>query len=214
MRKEINRRIFLKTNASSNFIFFISFFLFSTAFSQQSSLQYYQGITVPPSYSYHLSGRTDRVKGYLIKVDEKTDIVNPGLVILASGIAEGEGYVIVNGTKYDIPPLLGNLSVSIDKSEKNAPAKEGWYSYCSGDDIIGKIVVPIKLENLQNGINEITFYMNSESDGFEIIDTRIESVKETSPTLIGQTYHLLARGKPSSIRDFDFVFNYKGDNKR
>ncbi|UCE08254.1 MAG: hypothetical protein JSW07_09625, partial [bacterium] len=33
-------------------------------------------------------------------------------------------------------------------------------------------------------------------------------------TLIGQTYHLLARGKPSSIRDFDFVFNYKGDNKR
>ncbi len=216
MSIDINRRIFfLKTSASSNFAFFISFFLFSIVFSQQpSSPQYYQGITVPPSYSYHLSGRMDRVKGYLIKIDEKTNVVNPGLVILASGIDEGEGYAIVNGARYDIPGLLGNLSVSIDKSEKNAPGKEGWYSYSSGDDIIGKMVVPIKLENLQNGINEVTFYMNPESDGLEIIDTRIESVKETSPTLIGQTYHLLARGKSSSIRDFDSVFNYKGDKKR
>ena len=192
-------------------IYFLPFF---TLNAQDQVESYYQGITIAPTYSYHLSGRTDRVKGYLVKIENINSLVNPGLVILASGIDQGEGYTIVNGAKYDIPGLAGSLISSIDKNEKNVPGKEGWYSYSSGDDIIGKMVIPLGQGNLKNELNEVTFYMNPGSDGFEIIDARIESVKETVPTLIGQTYHLLARGKPSSIRDFDFVFNYKGEAKR
>ncbi len=188
--------------------------LFSFALAQQNSGTYYQGVTIAPTYSYHLSGRTDRVKGYLVKIDDLSSLANPGLAILVSGIAEGEGYATVNGAKYDIPGLAGSLTTSIDKSGKNVEGKEGWYSYSSGDDIIGEMIVPISRDNMHDGLNEITFYMNPGSDGFEIIDARIQSVKESEPTLIGQTYHLLARGKPSSVRDFDFVFNYKGEEMR
>jgi hypothetical protein len=192
-------------------IYFLPFF---TLNAQDQVKSYYQGITIAPTYSYHLSGRTDRVKGYLIKIDDISILKNPGLVILASGISGSEGYVTINDAKFDIPAILQNFNVSINKNEKNVPGKEGWYSYSSGDDIIGEIVIPLELENLRTGLNEVTFYQNPGSDGFEIIDTRIESVSETIPTLIGKTYHLLARGRPSSIRDFDFVFDYRGEEKR
>ncbi|MGB5850152.1 MAG: hypothetical protein WBH40_16815, partial [Ignavibacteriaceae bacterium] len=29
--------------------------------------------------------------------------------------------------------------------------------------------------------------------------------------LVGQTYHILSRGRPASISDFDYIFNYKGE---
>ena len=44
--------------------------------------------------------------------------------------------------------------------------------------------------------------------------SRFESVPQTAPTLIGQTYHLLGRGRSATIRDFDFVFNYRSEKKR
>ena len=203
-----------KTIKIIGFCLTIYFMVFFTLNAQDQVESYYQGITIAPTYSYHLSGRTDRVKGYLIKIDDISILKNPGLVILASGISGSEGYVTINDAKFDIPAILQNFNVSINKNEKNVPGKEGWYSYSSGDDIIGEIVIPLELENLRTGLNEVTFYQNPGSDGFEIIDTRIESVSETIPTLIGKTYHLLARGRPSSIRDFDFVFDYRGEEKR
>ena len=195
-------------------VFMLSVLFMNLACKQEEKAKYFQGITIAPTYSYHLSGRTDRVRGYLVKIPQKDILASPGLVILASAISEGEGYGEVNGFHYDLPGLNGELKNSIDKSEKNAPGKEGWYSYSSGDDIIGKMIIPLNPDHLQDGLNEIIFYMNEGSDGFEIIDARIESVTQNKPVLIGQTYHLLARGKPSSIRDFDFVYNYKGEEKR
>ena len=61
-------------------IYFLPFF---TLNAQDQVDSYYQGITIAPTYSYHLSGRTDRVKGYLIKIDDISILKNPGLVILA-----------------------------------------------------------------------------------------------------------------------------------
>ena len=44
-----------------------------------------------------------------------------------------------------------------------------------------------------------------DADGYEVIDVGLESVSQTAPTLIGQTYHLLGRGRSATIRDFDFI---------
>ena len=183
-------------------------------YTQQSPESYYQGITFAPSYSYHMSGRTDRVKGFLVKIDDLQGLKNPGLVFLASDLEKGEGYVEVNGTRFDLPGFMGQLSAPSEKSEKNAEGKEGWYSYSSGDDIIGKLIIPLKTNMLKNGLNEIVFYRNTQGNGFEIIDAIIQAVEQTEPTLVGQTYHLLARGKPASIHDFDYVHNYQGEKKR
>ena len=192
----------------------ISLLATSLVLAQTPDIRYYQGITVPATYSYHLAGRKDRVRGYVIKIDNARRVNKPGLVFLASGIDENEGYVEVNGNKYSLPALLGALSKQSDKSEKNVEGKEGWYSYSSGDDIIGKIVIPLDAAILINGLNDVTFYKNPDWDGFEIIDARIQSVSETASAVVGQTYHLLARGKPSSIGDFDYVYNYTGEKKR
>ncbi len=196
------------------FCFLFSLLVTSFAYSQSTAVSTYQGITVPASYSYHLAGRTDRVHGYVMKIDDASRVSNPGLVFLASGIDENEGYVDVNGEKYTLPALMGALSKQVDKSEKNVEGKEGWYSFSSGDDIIGKIVIPLNATILKNGLNDVTFYKNPDRDGFEIIAAQIESVTGTAPAVVGQTYHLLARGKPSAISDFDYVFNYKGEKKR
>ena len=186
----------------------------SFAHSQPKDVIGYQGITVPPSYSYHLAGRKDRIRGYVTKIDDASRMENPGLVFLASGINPDEGTVDVNGKKYALPALIGDLSRQSDKGEKNAEGKEGWYSFSSGDDIIGKIVIPLSQDILKNGLNDVTFYKDPDRDGFEIIDARIQQVAESQPAVAGQTYHLLARGKPSSIGDFDYVFNYRGEKKR
>jgi hypothetical protein len=122
--------------------------------------------------------------------------------------------VNVNGHKYDLPGQMGEAIGPTRDTEKNQPGKEGWYSYASGDDITGKIVIPLSPSHLQAGLNEIEFFKAPDTDGYEVIDARMESVAQNIPTLIGQTYHLLARGRSATIRDFDFVFNYRSEKKR
>ena len=174
----------------------------------------YQAYVVAPSYEYELSGRKDRVKGYVVRVDEPERLSSPGLVVLVSGLVPGEGYATVNGHKYDLPGLMGEATGPAHSTEKNQPGKEGWYSFTSGDDITGKIVIPLGPIHLLAGLNEIEFFKQPTADGYEVIDVRLESVPQTAATLVGQTYHLLGRGRSATIRDFDFVFNYKGEKKR
>ena len=181
---------------------------------QKPANTFYQAYVIAPSYEYELSGRKDRVRGYVVALDEPKRLNSPGLVVLVSGIAPGEGYVTVNGHRYDLPGLMGEATGPARDTGKNQPGKEGWYSFSSGDDITGKIVVPLSPGHLQAGLNEIEFFKDPAADGYEVIDARLESVSQSAPTLIGQTYHLLGRGRSATIGDFDFVFNYKSDKKR
>ncbi len=182
--------------------------------AQSAAASVHQGYVVAASYEYELSGRTDRVKGYVIKLDAPQQLPSPGLAVLVSGLAPGEGYVTVNGHKYALPGLMGEASGPTRSTEKNQPGKEGWYSYSSGDDIIGKIVVPVPASQLEAGLNEIEFFKTPDADGYDVIDAGLQSVPQTAPTLIGQTYHLLGRGRSATIRDFDFVFNYRSEKRR
>ncbi|MGD0792432.1 MAG: hypothetical protein ABR920_11740 [Terriglobales bacterium] len=175
---------------------------------------FYQAYVVAPSYEYELSGRKDRVKGYVVKLEAPEQLTSPGLVVLVSGVAPGEGHVTVNGHKYHLPALMGEATGPARDTEKNQPGKEGWYSFSSGDDIIGKVVIPLTPTHLQAGLNEIEFFKSPDADGYEVIDAGLESVPQTAPTLIGQTYHLLGRGRSATIRDFDFIFNYRSEKKR
>ncbi|HTS58196.1 MAG TPA: hypothetical protein VMH03_11645 [Terriglobales bacterium] len=174
----------------------------------------YKAYVVAPSYDYELSGRTDRVKGYVIIVDAPEQLTSPGLLVLVSGVAPGQGHLTVNGHTYDLPGLMGEVGAPSQSTEKNQPGKEGWYSYSSGDDIIGKVVIPLTPTHLQAGLNEIEFFKSPGAAGYEVIDVALQSVPQTAPTLIGQTYHLLGRGRSATIRDFDFVFNYRSEKKR
>jgi hypothetical protein len=174
----------------------------------------HKAYVVAPSYDYEMSGRTDRVKGYVIIVDVPEQLTSPGLVVLVSGVAPGQGHVTANGHAYDLPGLMGEGGAPSRSTEKNQPGKEGWYSYSSGDDIIGKVVIPLTPTHLRAGLNEIEFFKSPGAAGYEVIDVAVQSVPQTAPTLIGQTYHLLGRGRSSTIRDFDFVFNYRSDKKR
>ncbi len=186
-------------------------------FAQQTfkpATGYYQAYAVAPSYEYELSGRNDRVKGYVIKVEALEQLTSPGLVVLVSGLGPGQGHVNVNGHRYDLPALAGTAAGLSRNTEKNQPGKEGWYSFSSGDDIIGKVVVPLSPVHLQRGLNEIEFLKSPDADSYEVIDVGLESVSQTVPTLIGQTYHLLGRGRSATISDFDFVFNYRSEKKR
>jgi hypothetical protein len=175
---------------------------------------FYQAYVVASSYEYELSGRKDRVKGYVVRLDDPQRLSSPGLVVLVSGIEPGEGYLTVNGHRYDLPGLLGETVGATRDKEKNQPGKEGWYSFTSGDDITGEVVIPLKPTHLQIGVNEIEFFKSPAADGYEVIDARLQSVPQSVPTLIGQTYHLLGRGRGATIRDFDFVLNYRSEKKR
>lgn len=180
----------------------------------QTGGSFYQCYVAAPSYEYELSGRKDRVKGYVVRVDTPQVLTSPGLIILASGVDPEEAYVTVNGHKYVVPGQMGEATGATRDTEKNQPGKEGWYSFTSGDDIIGKIVIPLDPAHLQAGVNEIEFFKTQEGNGYEVIDARLESVPHSSPTLIGQTYHLLGRGRSATIHDFDFVYSYRSDKKR
>ena len=79
---------------------------------------FYEAYVVVPSYDYELSGRKDRVKGYVIKVDALERLTSPGLVVLVSGIAPGAGHVTVNGHAYEIPGLIGKTSGPARNTEK------------------------------------------------------------------------------------------------
>ncbi|MCD6117468.1 hypothetical protein J7K93_10670 [bacterium] len=199
-----------------NNLFKLSVVLFSvfiiSGCSRNKSEDFFQGVTIAPSYSYYMSGRTDRVKGYVVRVNGAEKLENPGLVFLASGIDyQGEAYVIVNRTRYEIPPVSG--TVSKINSASGSHGKAQFYSVSTEDDITGKIVIPLKKNTVQDGINEVAFFKDESSDGFTVLDARIEAVKAESSYVAGQTYHLLARGRPASIRDFDFVYNYKNSHK-
>ncbi len=174
----------------------------------------YPAYVIAASYEYEQSGRMDRVKGYVIKVEAPQQLRTPGLVVLVSGAAPGEGYLTLNGHKYDLPGLMGEATGPARDTSKNQPGKEGWYSYSSGDDIVGKVVIPVTSAHLQAGLNEIEFFKNAGADGYEVIDVGLESVSQAAPALIGQTYHLLGRGRNATIGDFDFVFNYRSEKKR
>ena len=175
----------------------------------------YRGVTIAPSYGYYMSGRTDRVTGYVVKIDKIASLDNPGLVFLTSGIKHaGEAYVDVNGTQYDIPPLAGDFEEKSSEISSGISGKQGWYSFKSGDDLVGKIAIPLKKETLRDGINEVAFFTRPESDGFEVIDAQIENIDNIESIVIGQTYHLLARGRHATIRDFDYVHAYQGEKRR
>jgi len=169
---------------------------------------------VAPSYEYELSGRTDRVKGYILLNDKPEQLTSPGLVVLVSGIAPGQGHVAVNGHDYDVPGLMGEVGAFSRSGEKNQPGKEGWYSYSSGDEIIGKVVIPLNSTHVRAGLNEVEFFKNPGTAAYEVIDIALQSISQTKPTLIGQSYHLLGRGRGGTIRDFDFVFNYGSEKRR
>jgi len=187
-----------------------SVFSYSGCNNQEPEI-YFQAITVAPSYSYYLAGRTDRVKGYVVQISQPQSMKNPALVFLASGIESvDEGYVTINGVTYKIPALDGGITGQVD-TNVGARGKAQFYTVTSNDDIVGKIVIPIKPDDLASGINEIAFFMNEGSDGYEILDAIVKSVDVIDPTVVGQTYHLLARGRPAKISDFDYVHSYKGD---
>ena len=118
------------------------------------------------------------------------------------------------GNKYDLPGQMGQTTALARDTAKNQPGKEGWYSYSSGHDMVGKIVIPLAPSHLRAELNEVEFFKISDTDGYEVIDARFESVSQSVPTMIGQTYHLLGRGRSATLRDFDFVFNYKSEQKR
>jgi hypothetical protein len=91
----------------------VSFILVVSCSSHKPPSNYFQGVTIAPSYSYYLSGRTDRVTGFVIAVDEPGAIGSPGLVFLASGIDyPGEAYLILNDARYEVPALAGSGTAS------------------------------------------------------------------------------------------------------
>ena len=46
---------------------------------------YYQGISTSTSYRYDISGRTDRVQGYILHIPRTAGLNNPGLVLISNG---------------------------------------------------------------------------------------------------------------------------------
>ncbi len=194
----------------NNLIWFIVLtFLCGCQNNQQNTV--FHGISVAPSYSYYMTGRTDLLKGYVIRVDNPEKLKSPGLVFLASGIEqENEAYLIINGTRYDIPSLAGAMQKKIDVDLKSQ-GKAQFYTVNSGDDMVGKFVIPLKETELINGINEISFYRNEDGDGFEVLAAQIQSVNNQHAELVSQTYHLLARGRPAMMKDFDYVTAYQGE---
>ena len=186
------------------------------ATTREQQRDVYPGVTVDASYSYHMSGRTDRVKGFLIRIDDVRTLKNPGLVFLASGVDEpGEALLKVNGHDYPVPAMQGDFSSKARPAKAGALGKTGFYVHeRSGDDVVAKVVIPLHSSDLKDGINEVEFFRSSGSDGFEISAAQIESVAQTEAAVTGQTYHLLSRGRPATIRDFDAVLNVKPDERR
>jgi len=193
-------------------ILLISLFLFSCSGEQSS---FVQGLSVVASYGYNLSGRTDRVQGFLFKIDDVNKMSNPCLVFLAKGVDNSdEAIVEVNRNKYKIPSIVDQSNLKTELPSDREMGKRGFYALSQRDDLLGKIIIPLNPEHLRTGINEATFLKGSKSDGYEIPDTRIESTDAHSAEVAGVTYRIIARGRPASVSDFDFIMNYKGEDKR
>lgn len=147
--------------------------------------RFYQAVPM----SLDLVGKGDIEKLSTVKIDDIRRLRNPGLVVLVRGLdTKGEAYVEANGNRYDIPPIVSGLR--------------------------GKIVIPLSSEHLKNGDNKIKYFKRLTKDGYSILDSRIESVKEKSTRVIGWTYRMLARSVPETITAFDFVMSYKDEGKR
>ena len=182
--------------------------LLSSCAKQEQPRQVYQGVTVEASYAYELAGGKNWVHGFSINVDNPQTIGKPGLVFLASGIeSAGQAQLKVNGKDYTVPPQ--DVDFSGRPSAAQQPASGGgkasfYADERGGADVISKIVIPLKPEDVKAGINEIEF-LKSGDQGYEITGAQIQSVTQTEPAVAGQTYHLLSRGRPATISDFDKI---------
>jgi hypothetical protein len=133
-----------------------------------------------------LPGPAAGPKSYVIRIDDVKAITNPGLMILVDNVdAGGKGSVDVNGNAYPFPPSPAGL--------------------------LAKIVIPLKPEHLHKGLNRIS-YPNSSANTFQVLDSRIESVSETSARVAGLSY--LPRAAVPTLADFDLVTTDKGAGKR
>ncbi len=152
------------------------------------------------------------VKAYVVEIDAPETLKNPGLVFLARGVDSGEAFALVNGNRYEIPPLLKFIPEKYEAEE--SAGKEGWYRSESDDEMLGKLVLPLAPEHLNNGVNRVIFDINPAGDGYSVFDARIASVKDKQPGVVQLTYRVVTRGEQPKIDDFDFVLNYNGEGKR
>ncbi len=167
----------------------------------------YRGVTIEAPYSYHMAGGKNWVHGFAVRIDDPLSLSNPGLVFLASGIERaGQAILKVNGGEYAVPPQDVDFSGTVRVPEnQEAGGKASFYAdERGGADVISKIVVVLKPEHLKAGINELEFLKSGEQ-GYEITGAQIQSVSQTESTVVAQTYHLLARGRPANISDFDKI---------
>ncbi|MBZ5596665.1 MAG: hypothetical protein LAP39_30865 [Acidobacteriia bacterium] len=125
-------------------------------------------------------------KTYVIRIEDVKAIANPGLVILVDNTdASAKGSVDVNGNVYPFP---------------QSPA-----------GLLAKLVIPVKPEHLRNGLNRIS-YPGSSAKTYQVLDSRIQAVNETSAQVAGLSY--LPRAAVPGLADFDLVTNDKGAGKR
>lgn len=123
---------------------------------------------------------------YVIRIGDVKSIENPGLVVLVDRAnADSNGSVSVNGNIYPLP---------------QSPA-----------EMLAKVVIPLKPEHLQNGLNRIHF-PGSGYETYQALDSQIQVVNERSAQVAGLSY--LLRSAVPTLVDFDLIANYTGADKR
>jgi hypothetical protein len=133
-----------------------------------------------------MPGGTGGQKSYVIRIEDVKAIANPGLVILVDNAdAAAKGSVDVNGNIYPFPLGPGGL--------------------------LAKIVIPLKPDHLRNGLNRIS-YPASGAKSYQVLDSRIQAVNETSTRVADLSY--LPKAAVPGIADFDLVTGDKGAGKR
>ncbi len=169
----------------------------------------YRGVTVEASYAYHMAGGKNWVHGFAIRIDNPQSISKPGLVFLASGIEKaGQAILKLNGREYAVPSQDVDFSgrAKIPQEQEGGGKASFYADERGGADVVSKIVVVLKPEDLKPGINEVEF-TKSGDQGYEITGAQIQSVSQSQSTVVAQTYHLLARGRPATISDFDKIMS-------
>lgn len=122
-------------------------------------------------------------RSFRIDLPDLATIQQPGLVCLTRDLEDADkGFVVFSGRRIALPPVPGGLRA--------------------------KIVIPLRRDDLQAAGNAVSF--GTKSGGYVILDWRIEEVRETQPTIVGQTYdRLCAGGRRETIRAFDGVMAYE-----
>ncbi len=169
----------------------------------------YRCVTVEAPYAYHMAGGKNWVHGFAVRIDDPQSLSRPGLVFLASGIERADQAILkVNGNEYAVPPQDVDFSGTAKAPEnQEGGGKASFYAdERGGADVISKIVVVLKPEHLKPGINELEFLKSGEQ-GYEITGAQIQSVNQAGSAVVAQTYHLLARGRPATIGDFDKIMS-------